>query len=514
MPKWINNIISLIKETLTQPSAQLSRGQQLLRFWMDLARHCTIELKHDRAPQMAAALTYHTLFSLMPTLVLALVVMQGFVGKAERDQFKQTVVDMALSPITNTVEKQIDKKIEDAAEKQADKQSQPSDAPDNNTDDTTQPDTNTDTSPKPNDDALDPDRELTEEEEAILRAEAKREEFERMRADLETQIQNIMSSLENVNFKSIGIVGILVFIWGATGLIVTIEKSFNSIFGVESGRAWYMRLPLYYFVITLGPIMMLAGIWAQNQFFALMQQISILNWVVGSAGVLMPLITTWLALLVVFILLPTAKVTIRAAALGSFTAALGWVIAANLFSIYVKTAAISTLYGALALMPLFLLWLWITWLIILFGLELTYTLQHMKGKRFKSGDHDQRRHLLIDSTWLTALAGLLAEAFKKGDKLDVDELVKELDLPATTISPMLDALVEARVAHRFETEDEISYTLARPAERVSIQEVMQAAQKLQPNAMKSKLPAWGFVRETTADILHKSRDQTLADLID
>ena len=67
------------------------------------------------------------------------------------------------------------------------------------------------------------------------------------------------------------------------------------------------------------------------------------------------MLATWLVLWLMYMLLPNTRVSVRMSAVGSFVAALLWVIALQLFTVYVQRAAITTLYGALALLPLFLL---------------------------------------------------------------------------------------------------------------------------------------------------------------
>ena len=73
-------IVESLGRLMTQPITELTRKQKRLRYWVDLTHHCTNELRFDKAGQMAAALTYHTLFSLMPMVVVMLVVMASFVS--------------------------------------------------------------------------------------------------------------------------------------------------------------------------------------------------------------------------------------------------------------------------------------------------------------------------------------------------------------------------------------------------------------------------------------------------
>ena len=73
--KLLHELQVRVQRLLTQPLEELTRAQRSLRYMLDFGRYCARELRADRAGEMAAALTYHTLFSLLPTVVLMLVIL-------------------------------------------------------------------------------------------------------------------------------------------------------------------------------------------------------------------------------------------------------------------------------------------------------------------------------------------------------------------------------------------------------------------------------------------------------
>jgi len=438
--KQIQSIREHLRRLLFQPTAEMTRWQRTLRWWVDFSRHCAEELRHDRAGTMAAALTYHTLFSLLPTLVLALVVLQAFVGEAERQQFKQTIVDWATAPLAETAPPT------DPGEPAAVAQPRP---------DTTN--------------------------ERTIAADQRQRELREARETMDERLEAILRELEGVNFGSIGVVGLLIFVFAATQLLSSIESSFNKIFGVRRARPWYLRIPLYYTVITLGPLVLIAGQVGQRRVIEMIVRGDWTGWLAGPVVVLAPVLTTWLVLGLMYTLLPHTKVKLRPAAIGSLIAALLWVIAIEGLAWYVDRATTTSFYGAvyggLALLPLFLLWLWITWLIVLFGLEVTYTLQAMRGRRFKHVTHKPESEVLVDAAWLAPLMANIARRFAEGRMASPEELGRELGLPTDLIQRMLAALAEANLVHRVGGDDEqgLRYTLGRPAERITVGEVLEAA---------------------------------------
>ena len=76
-----------------------------------------------------------------------------------------------------------------------------------------------------------------------------------MRAKIDELIGGLAEGATSINIGSIGVVGMLLLIWAAVGLIVTVEKTFNVIFRAPEGRPWHVRIPIYWAIITLGPVL-------------------------------------------------------------------------------------------------------------------------------------------------------------------------------------------------------------------------------------------------------------------
>src|SRR5262249_42939653 len=145
---------------------------------------------------------------------------------------------------------------------------------------------------------------------------------------------------------------------------------------------------------------------------------------------------------------PNAAVQKHAAAIGSFVAALLWVMTKDLFRYYVAHAAGTNIYGAMGLLPLFLLWLYLTWLIVLFGLELTYSLSAMKGKQFKYLALQRDDEPLVDAMWMLPLASKIAADFQAGRRSTPEDLSRVVSLPPRALQKMLVALQNAGLINR------------------------------------------------------------------
>jgi membrane protein len=437
IPAWMRDL-------WTRPVDRLGRWHRAMRYSVELAVHGAKELRHDRATQMAAALTYHTLFSLLPTIVLAMVILHTFVAPAEREGFKKSVVEQII----------------------------------------------------PQQVAVN----------ATPEAAAARNE-------IAARVGQIMESLERVSFGGIGTIGLLVFIYAATGLLATVERSFNTIYGISQARPWYLRLPMYYTVITLGPVVLIAAQALQAFLFRFFSEGSWTNWIVGPAALVAPLMLAWLLFFIMFTLLPNTRVGKRSSAIGSFVAAVLWVVSKDLFSLYVRHASAS-FYGALGLLPLFLFWLYITWLIVLFGVEIAHTLSAMSSGQFKHLESTRTNDNFVDSAWVVPLMARVAAAFAQGKTIAAEELARALNLPSRSVRQLIVVLEKQGLIHAVHHRESIGFTLSRPADRIELQQLIDAVESLIPRgAATADDPAWRTVQQLHDTHRAALGRRTLADLL-
>ncbi len=416
-----------LRGLLAAPAAGATRTRRALHFLFVVGQRCVAALRRDQAALQAAALTYHTLFSLLPMTVLVLVALNGFVGAQGRDRLTKVAADWTIGVLRPDVPS-----IPGGAGTPA-----------------------------------------ASGDDAGRAPSTPEEEFDAVRSGLQKQFNVFLNRLENVDLAGVGALGVLVFVWAATGLLGTVESSFNRIVGAASGRKWYVRIPLYYTAVTLGPLVLLAGIWLRGQVFNAVAAGSWSAWLAGPAWAAAQLVSTWLVVYLVYILLPAGPVGKKAAAVGSLVAAVLFLAARDLFGLYVTRGILGSLYGALALLPLFLLLILIIWLIVLFGLELTVVLEAVTGSR-TTGPDPVRTVSAFDAIWVVPLAARVAEAFEKGRVSTVGDLSRDIGLADGEVRRLLNRLESADMVRRVEDGEREGYVLARPAARVSLPELLRA----------------------------------------
>lgn len=478
-------LLNRLRNFLSEPAEELGRTRRMLHYSARLAVYCYRKLIQDRASQMAAALTYRTLFSLLPMLALALVVLGGFRGLEQyHEQFKSSVVEFLLPETLLAAE------IEEAAtSSSARAEFRALDGPA---------------------DAAKSDSDTARESNAEIQA------LDDARQQLGERIGGIIDQLSHINFRGIGVVGVLIFLYAATALLATIERSFNSVFGVEQARPWYLRLTFYYTVITLGPIVLIAGQVLQQGAFDALKEGAWVNWLAVPLVTLSPLLTTWLVLAAMFVLLPHTHVNKRPALVGSLVAAVLWVATKELFAVYVSRAGVTNLYGALGLVPLFLMWLYLTWLIVLFGLELTATLQGMRSGRFRRQLRSEppEAESVGNPQWLVPVMIRMARLFSEGHIAAASELGDQLGLPGSAAGRLLAWLEKRDLVHRVHRADDEGYALARPADTIAVRHLIDLAGELgRARGTAAGGREWDYLGRLSAAMKDAAGEATLADLV-
>lgn len=171
---------------------------------------------------------------------------------------------------------------------------------------------------------------------------------------------------------TIGVVGLALT---AVLLLSTIENSFNFIFKVTQPRRFTTKITLYWTVITLGPLLLgtafsLKGYVAFSDAVATFPQIGVI------LGGVLPFMLTWLLLTCVYVFVPNKKVNFLHALSGGFVAmCLFWVLRTGFAIFMVKNNTYKTLYGAVAAVPLTLVWMYLSWAAVIFGAVVTASME-------------------------------------------------------------------------------------------------------------------------------------------
>ena len=208
-----------------------------------------------------------------------------------------------------------------------------------------------------------------------------------------------------------GLIGLLVT---AVLTLMTIESAFNVIWRVRRPRPIAQRLLIYWSLLTLGPLLIGVSLSISSYVFTQsMSLVSTLPPVVTSLLSLIPPALTSVVFMLMYLYMPNCKVDWRDALVGGVVAALAFDLTKRGFGIYIRQFPTYTaVYGAFAAVPIFLLWIYLSWLVALIGATITSVLPalrlgHFQYPRFPGSD-------LLDGLTLIHLLNLDREAGGSG----------------------------------------------------------------------------------------------------
>ncbi|AYC32165.1 virulence factor BrkB family protein [Pseudomonas cavernae] len=177
--------------------------------------------------------------------------------------------------------------------------------------------------------------------------------------------------------------GVIFLAVTAFTMLVTVEKAFNTIWRVRQPRRGVSSFLLYWAILSLGPLLLGAG-FAVSTYITSLSLISGPDAVIGAKTLLRfaPLLSSVAAFTLIYATVPNTRVPFKHALVGGVLAAVLFELAKMLFGLYVRLfPGYQLIYGAFATVPLFLLWIYLSWLIVLLGAELVCNLSSSRHWR-------------------------------------------------------------------------------------------------------------------------------------
>jgi membrane protein len=215
-------------------------------------------------------------------------------------------------------------------------------------------------------------------------------------------------------------------------------------------------------------------------------------------------------LMLAYMTIPNTSIPFRPALTGGAVAGVLFEIAKGLFTLFLGSGGVERLYGALAVLPLFLLWLYVTWVVVLLGLQIAYAMQHFDSwvERF---DPSSRRPATMEPSIALAVAGYVARRFRDGKQTDLIDAADYVSAPANAVLAVILRLAEGGVLVRVGDDDgEESFTLAKPAEAIAAADVLAIGERLVQNPQQG--PEAGVMRELASARREALGNRTLADV--
>ncbi len=294
------------------------------------------------------------------------------------------------------------------------------------------------------------------------------------------------SLLENTSGGFIAGVGVAFLFWTIIKVLSNIEDSFNDIWGVKTPRSIGRKFSDYLSMTLVCPFLLImassATVVISSQIRVIIQESSLFN----SIGPLilfllklLPYCTIWIMFTFVFIFMPNTKVKLRSGLLGGIVAGTIFQLTQWAYITFqIGAAKYSAIYGSFAALPLFLLWLQISWLVVLFGAELSFAHQNVETYEFEqdclSASYSFKKLLSLSITHL-----LIKNFCQAKESQDAEKISHILEIPIRLVRQILFELVESGVLSEVRKDDskDVAYQPAVDVGKVTVKYVVESLEQ-------------------------------------
>lgn len=291
-------------------------------------------------------------------------------------------------------------------------------------------------------------------------------------------VEGIISYINNTNMRTMGVFGLVTLLITSITLLDNIEDAFNAIWGVRATRSLRRKFSDYLSVIISGPILIFTAVSVTT----FLEGKAVFRWLTETAYLgeflisllqLIPYLVVWIALACLYIFIPNTAVKFRSALVGAVIAGTCWQIAQWWYIHFqVGVARYNAIYGTMAVLPIFMIWIYVSWLIVLLGVEIVYAHQNIRSLRreIRAGAISHRTRELL----CLAILVDVEEAFIEGTEgWTAARLGEELDVSDRVLHELLDSLVDADFLVATVGDPKV-YRPAREPDMITVGEILAA----------------------------------------
>jgi membrane protein len=441
--KAFSRLIKVLTGVYSGAESELNRVERFAHLWALVIR----SFARNRCPARAAALSYTSLLALIPLLAVAISFTSGFLKSEGEEKIYQALdkfVSTVMPPATlGTNDQTVSLQLGQGLSLDLTPTNAPAVAvPTNNPTATNLITAETDT-----------------------RVVAAQKEVAR----------NIRNFIQNTRSGTLGTIGMLLLIVVAIQMLASVEETFNDIWGVTRGRNWLWRIVLYWTTITLGPLALVGalGLTGSKHLKSAELLVNQMPFVGSLFFQFLPLLVMTLTFTLIYQLVPNTRVRFSAAFVGGVVGGSLWYVN-NVFGfLYVsRVVSNSKIYGSIGLVPVFMIGLYFSWLILLFGAQVAYAFQNRKVYlQDKLAENvNQRGREFIALRLMTCIG----QRFQHGlPPVTVQEISTELDIPTKLAQQVLHTLLASRLVTEI-AGSEAAYAPARPLDAINAHHILRA----------------------------------------
>jgi membrane protein len=448
---------------------ELTRLRRFLHFWVLVVK----SFNRNRCPIRASALSFLTVLALIPVLAVSISIASSLLKKQGEDQiyrFVDNVVSriMPPAPTTNMPPHAV---ISSTNQSPSPVETNSSPASLNEPTNAPAPVINTNVSATNSE---------TNHESAAAAASSESETPSSSESDERATAQKqvakyIHEFIHNTRSGTLGATGAILLVLVGIRMLGSIESTFNDIWGVTRGRNWLSRIQIYCTGIVFGPLLLVGAAALTSGPHLKATQKFITDMPVFGRMIFptLTLFVIWLMFTLFYQFIPNTKVRFRAALVGGLVSGTVWHVN-NLFGfLYVsRVVSNSKIYGSLGLVPVFMLGIYFSWYVLLFGAQIAYAFQNRKlylQERIAENVNQRGREFVS-----LRLMTCIGQRFQRGLRAPTSqEMSDELCIPSRLVQQVLQTLIAAHLVIEV-SGVEPAYTPGRPLEQINAHHILQA----------------------------------------
>jgi len=332
----------------------------------------------------------------------------------------------------------------------------------------------------------------------------------------------IVGFVENMQIGVLGALGLGLLIYTSIALILKIETSFNHIWHLQSNRSLMQRFSDYLSVIMVGPVLVFAavGITASlgnNQVVEALRALPYMTDLLYLFGKLLPFLLVIAAFTFVYMLVPNTRVRFASALYGAVVAGALWQTSGILFTSFVgRSSQYTAIYSGFAVMLVFMIWLYLSWVILLIGASISFYHQNPDQLKWKRGKTTLSARLR-DQLALQAMANIGLAHDRKSDLVpSLKNLAAYQQVPAPMLERMLDALQREGLVVQ-SADNPPRYLPGAELQRIRLVDIMRCARHAeddgQSDNLRSDVEVSRLLQSLEQQLDERLGDETLASFL-
>ena len=327
--------------------------------------------------------------------------------------------------------------------------------------------------------------------------------------DFATQI---FQYVEGTRVTSLGVFGVVVLLGALVVLMTNVERAFNETWQVPRTRPWRRKLSDYLSIFLIFPVLMAVAISISSGFLS---QPDIRRFLAGimpeafftATSGMVSLGLLWIAFSFIYLVMPNARVHFTSAVLGGIVGGSLWQVAHVIFAWFQGAATYyNAIYGALYHLLFLVIWMFLSWLIVLFGTEVAYAHQnlgHLLEDFWRPGPPPEPVDEYLALAVLLIIGGRYA---RRQPLLNLEELGRMLLSADSQAARVVEVLRDCRLILEMpplEPNGNISYVPAAPLEQITIKEVLDCLRQSRGAAMAHTLAQAPHLEAIFQRLLHR-----------